>query len=105
MCDYFALCAAASEGIVRNPIVGDVPTCSSCAAKMEQELHPLPVTRDLYRDAEVVIEQIDTTDLETTTCSTCGVDVVELDGIWYHAEAPGPIPEHLARPSKLTNGG
>ena len=52
---------------------------------------------DLYVDNAIVIEDIDGEGLETGTCSTCGVTLVELDGIWYHAAQHPGYAEHLAR--------
>lgn len=37
-CEYFALCANPADGVVRHPILGEVPACQRCAAKTGQEL-------------------------------------------------------------------
>ena len=39
-CQWFALCTNDAEGIVKHPILGDVPTCTRCADKAEETLHP-----------------------------------------------------------------
>lgn len=38
VCEWFALCDHASAGVVRHPILGDVPTCERCATKLDLEL-------------------------------------------------------------------
>jgi len=40
ICQYFARCVRQAVGLVRNPMVGDVPTCAECAERMEQTLLP-----------------------------------------------------------------
>lgn len=52
-CEYFALCDQPAEGIVKNPIIGDVPSCGRCASKMEQTLIPFEPTAVR---AEIVVE-------------------------------------------------
>lgn len=42
MCEYFALCDRAADGVVDHPILGSVPTCTRCATRMEQTLLPFP---------------------------------------------------------------
>ncbi len=39
-CRYFALCDRSADGIVRHPILGDVPTCRRCAERVGAELVP-----------------------------------------------------------------
>lgn len=52
---------------------------------------------DLYSNQGVFFEDIDPGDLARDVCKNCGVDITELDGIWYHDDVYlGP--EHLARP-------
>lgn len=40
MCEWFALCTRPADGVVAHPILGDVPTCARCAAKLGLELEP-----------------------------------------------------------------
>lgn len=36
VCRYFAMCINPAVGLVRNPIIGDVPTCQRCADHVGQ---------------------------------------------------------------------
>lgn len=38
MCEYFAKCDNVADGVVSNPILGDVPCCQRCADKVGVEL-------------------------------------------------------------------
>lgn len=40
-CRWFLLCANPADGVVKHPILGDVPTCRSCAEK-----HDLPLEEE-----------------------------------------------------------
>lgn len=35
VCEYFALCTNTATTAIENPILGSVPTCARCAAKVE----------------------------------------------------------------------
>jgi hypothetical protein len=37
-CQWFALCANPADGVVRHPVLGDVPTCKRCAQKLDLDL-------------------------------------------------------------------
>lgn len=41
-CRWFARCDRLADGVVRHPILGDVPTCSRCAEKLDLELIRFP---------------------------------------------------------------
>jgi len=41
MCQWYALCTNPADGIVKHPILGNVPTCQRCADKHELELIPI----------------------------------------------------------------
>lgn len=38
MCQWFALCDKPADGVVKHPILGDVPTCQRCADKLGLDL-------------------------------------------------------------------
>ncbi|QIN94208.1 hypothetical protein PP459_gp025 [Streptomyces phage Wakanda] len=38
MCEWFAKCTNEADGVVKHPILGDVPTCQRCADKLGLEL-------------------------------------------------------------------
>lgn len=38
MCEWYALCDRPADGIVKHPILGDVPCCQRCADKHDLEL-------------------------------------------------------------------
>lgn len=37
-CEYFVLCDRPAEGVVANPVIGDVPCCQRCADRVGLEL-------------------------------------------------------------------
>lgn len=40
-CMWFAACVRPAAGLVRHPIIGNVPTCTHCAERHELNLQPL----------------------------------------------------------------
>lgn len=42
ICEWFARCENVADGVVSHPILGLVPTCSRCAAKLDLELRAWP---------------------------------------------------------------
>lgn len=38
MCEWYALCTNQAEGVVKHPILGEVPTCGRCARKHDLTL-------------------------------------------------------------------
>lgn len=51
-CQYFALCDNPAEGVVPNPILGNVPCCQRCADRVGAELlfNPANPNPDLLPD-------------------------------------------------------
>lgn len=39
-CEWFAMCGRPAAGVVAHPILGDVPTCQTCADKHDLDLVP-----------------------------------------------------------------
>jgi hypothetical protein len=46
VCQWYALCTNRAEGVLPHKILGDVPTCSRCAAKHDQTLLPFPTAAE-----------------------------------------------------------
>lgn len=40
LCEWFAQCVRPADGVVWHPTLGDVPTCRTCADKLDLELEP-----------------------------------------------------------------
>jgi hypothetical protein len=38
LCEWFALCTNQAAGVVEHPVLGQVPTCQRCAAKLSLTL-------------------------------------------------------------------
>ncbi len=41
MCQWYARCENPADGVVKHPILGNVPTCTRCAKKHDLELIPV----------------------------------------------------------------
>lgn len=52
VCQWYALCTNRAEGVLPHKILGDVPTCSRCAAKHDQTLVPFPTAAEPATETE-----------------------------------------------------
>jgi hypothetical protein len=53
-CQWFALCDNSADGVVKHPILGNVPTCKRCADKLDLVLlyDPINPNPDLLPEPE-----------------------------------------------------
>lgn len=51
-CQWFVLCTRVADGVVRHPVLGDVPTCSICASRLGLVLVNKETETDAHEDTD-----------------------------------------------------
>jgi hypothetical protein len=80
LCEWFALCDREADGIVGHPVLGWVPTCQRCAAKLDLELRAFAIRIEETPEGDVLLGPY--FDLATAEASleSLGVDGIVEDG-------------------------
>lgn len=58
-CRWFARCDLPADGIVKHPILGDVPTCKRCAGKLGLDLIEGDWIMEVPEDTDPIALEID----------------------------------------------
>jgi hypothetical protein len=70
MCKWYLLCTNPADGVVKHPILGNVPTCTRCAEKHDLEL--MVVCPDCGNVKMAASWQSDVDPGERTVTGDCG---------------------------------
>ena len=80
LCEWFALCDRPADGVVSHPILGWVPTCQRCAAKLDLELRCFAIRIEETREGDVLLGPYLSLASAEASLESLGVDGIVEDG-------------------------